>query len=226
MELEEVLKKLSDDEKSVVSAAIEAEKKRGIDEYRKVSSNNKNLLSERNKFKDALKALEIDPEAEELSDRIDALKERLSGKQSNAEQAKLQRQIKELTDWKQNLENEKKALSEKLSTKTASDALRYLIGDKVQASQYVINDLIRSGRVRVLEDDSVMWVGQDGDVPLKDGAEKFLKENPDIVKNPIAPGSGSKDEKGTNKKSMTKADWLKLPPKEQGAFITGGGTLQ
>lgn len=72
------------------------------------------------------------------------------------------------------------------------------------------------GNVKVLEDDSMVYVGDDGaEVDLKEGVASFLKANPEFVANNQVPGSGGGKGAGAGgQKLYSKAELEAMTPEE------------
>jgi hypothetical protein len=229
MELMDILKELPEEKQSVITAAIEAEKNRGIQEARKKGEDAKKLLTERNNLRDRLKDLGVDPEdSDSMQQRIDELKEKISGKKANTELEQMKRDLKKMQEFAESVKAEKAEIAEKLASRTLSDALRKAFGDRVHAKDYVINGLIRDKAVKLAEDGETPVFSLNGsDVEIAKGVEEFLKANPNLVVN-RQNGSGSGSGGGTHnqpKKTMPQSEWLNLDPKARAVYIREGGTL-
>jgi hypothetical protein len=223
MELVEVLKKLSDEEQKVVTDSIEQEKARGIQESRKKGEEIKKGVTALNGLRDRFKALGLDPDDEALDEKIDAAREKLTGKKENAEMLRIQRELKTMSDKLAAQEKEKEELNQRYTFRTLSESLRKSIGDKIQAPDYVIAGLIRDGKVKIV-DDKTVWVFGDGEVDNEKGSQRFVSENPGLVKNTQPKGGESQPGAGSQqKKTMPRAEWEALGPKERATFINSGG---
>lgn len=229
MELMDVLKELPEEKQAVITAAIEAEKVRGIQEAKKKAGDAGKLIAERNALKDRLKDLGVDPDDQDtMQQRIDELKEKISGKKANSELEQMKRDLKKMQDFAESVKAEKAEIAERLATRTLSDALRKAMGDRVHAKDYVISGLIRDKVVKLSDDGETPLFSINGsEVDLSKGVEEFLKANPEIVVN-RQNGSGSGGGGGTNnqpKKTMPKTEWENLDPKTRARFVLDGGTL-
>ena len=63
--LDEILNELGADA-DVVKEALEAEKQHGIEESRKKGQDVKKFMTQANRYKDLLKTIELDPDAEDI----------------------------------------------------------------------------------------------------------------------------------------------------------------
>lgn len=225
--LDDVLKDLPEDKRQAITEAFEAEKQRGIEESRKKGGDAKKLLTERNALKDRLKDLGLDPDADDLQDRISEYKEKLSGKKGEADNAEWIRKIKTLEEKISVKEKRETELAQKLERKTLTDHLRRAIGERVHASDYVIAGLIRDGKVKLSDDgETPIFLNDSGEeMDFKSGAEWFIKANPSIAINKQAGGGGSGNSGKSGGKSMPQSEWEKMEPIARAKFINGGGVL-
>lgn len=224
MDLETVLAKLSDEEKSVIIACIEAEKTTGINASKKKGEEIKALITKQNRLKDAIRALELDPESEDIDSQIGSLKDKIKGG-GNAQTA-LEKQLAAITKQLDAITKERDETAKRLTTKTISERLTKALGDKVHAPEYIIKTLIADGSVTMNGDD-VVWKNGDSELDLDSGAVAFLKANPNIVKVNQKPGGGSSGGNGTGKtgKTMSESDYHNLPLKDRAAFFADGGKI-
>jgi len=228
--LDEILNELGADA-DVVKEALEAEKQHGIEESRKKGQDVKKFMTQANRYKDLLKTIELDPDAEDIQDQL--VTKVSSGKAKTSELDKqlseMQKQIKSL---KQVAEDNAKIAQEKTQRyqrAKLTEVLKSQIGDKIYAADQVIKNMILEGTVKLADDDETVSYVQDGEeVNLKKGLDSFLKANPSIVKNTQTPGSGSSATKKMPSNAMSKSDWDKLPDKGPGSrmdFLLKGGTI-
>lgn len=227
--LEEVLSKLSEEDKGVVVAAIESEKTKGIDESRKKGNEIKKHLTDLNKLKDTLKELELDPDGD-LSEQISSLKTKINSGATSDEVTKqiksLQKQVETLTGNLTEKERIAQEKSAKLARQTLTNALTKALGEKVYASEHVIANLIHSGKVKLGDDEeTVLFVDGESELEFSKGVESFLKGNPGIVKNSQNPGGGSKPNNNSSEKTMARNSFDQLNPNDKMAFVKSGGQI-
>lgn len=229
--LDDVLSGLGEDAE-VVKEALEAEKQRGIEESRRKGQDIKKYMTQANRYKDLLKTVELDPEAEDLQDQLAA--KVTAGKSTATEFEKqlsaMQKQIKSLTQTAEENAKIAQEKTQRYQRAKLSEVLKDKLGDKIYASDQVVKNLILEGRVKLANDDeTVTYMQEDGsELDLKRGLDSFLKANPSIVKNTQTPGSGSSATKKMPSNAMSKSDWDKLPDKGPGSrmdFLLKGGTI-
>jgi hypothetical protein len=214
MDLATLLAKLNAEEKAVVENAIAEEKNRGIEAARKKSDEVKRWMTEANSMKDALREIGLDVDSD-IGEQLRGITEKATGKPKT----ELEKQVVTLTKQIQQLtqkatESEKKAMEsvERYRNTKLSQELSKAFGEKIHASDYVINGLIREGKVTINELDEIVFKNGESEIDFKSGVDQFMKSNTHIVKNTQAPGAGSAGGAGGSAKSMTRAEFDKLDP--------------
>ena len=229
--LDEVLAALGEDA-DVVKEALEAEKQRGIEESRKKGQDVKKFMTQVNKYKDLLKTVELDPEAEDLQDQLAA---KVTGSKSQTTELDRQlndmrKQIKTLTQVAEDNARIAADKTERFERAKLTEVLKSKVADKIYAADQVIKNWILEKAVKLADDGETVSFVKDGEeIDLIKGLESFLKANPSIVKNIQTPGSGSAASKKMVQNTMTRADWDKLPdkgPGSRGDFLLKGGKIE
>lgn len=87
-------------------------------------------------------------------------------------------------------EEQERRLVMENNVKTIKDKLNDAIGDKLIASKLVINDVINSGKAKVI-DGEVVFTNGDDVVLFDEGIETLIKEHEDLLKVNQKSGSGS-----------------------------------
>lgn len=241
MELQELFTKykMPQDEQDFVSGLIEAEKNLGITESRKKNKEAQTVRAELNRLRDLLKAnLELDPEGE-LEEQITALKEKLQkssktsdddGK-SNAEIEKLRKEMKAMTDrFQKQIDEEKtakEAVQQRLRNSKIKEVLDKAMGDVFIGKELVIKDFIREGKVKLTDDENVVFVDGDDEIELTKGIDLFRKNNSDLVRNNQVPGSGGSPKVDVGKKGnkISQEQYESLSLEDQKSFFSNGGKL-
>jgi len=108
------------------------------------------------------------------------------------------------SNWKR--ESERSKLTDTLTTE---------LGSKLKGSKYIINDLITSGKVKLVDSEVVFM---DGETPtlFKNGIEKVLADNADLLISEQNPGANTKGRTNTttNNKAISLADINKMTPEQ------------
>lgn len=228
MELQDVLSEIGEEKANVILSAIEAEKARGISESKKKGSEAQKLRSELAKVK--LEYKEVFGHEWE-GDDVRTLFE--NAKQTTAKTASVNtndfvpvREFKRLTQQLEEERQEREKTAQKWRVGRLSQALTQAMGDKVYARDFVVQNLIDTGKVRLSEDDSVVYVDNDSEYPLDKGMEMFRKARPDVWKNTQAQGSGGTGGKQTkDNKQIALADFNALPGRERAKLMAEGYKL-
>lgn len=203
-------------------SSIEAEKSRGITEVNRRNKENEGLR----KFKQAFENLGYDgtTDLNEYANSLKATTESVS--QKDGILGDLQNKVKRLegdfSKTQAELAAERQAAAE-LKLKAKQSALKGVmiesLKDKVYGHDFVINDLIQSGRVDLVEDKPVFVNDDKTTVPFEDGVKKLLESRPDIVKNTQRPGGGAQPN-GGNPSGPQSDDQARLQRLRQ---MTSGG---
>ena len=203
-------------------SSIEAEKSRGITEVNRRNKENEGLR----KFKQAFENLGYDgtTDLNEYANSLKATTESVS--QKDGILGDLQNKVKRLegdfSKTQAELAAERQAAAE-LKLKAKHSALKGVmiesLKDKVYGHDFVINDLIQSGRVDLVEDKPVFVNDDKTTVPFEDGVNKLLESRPDIVKNTQRPGGGAQPN-GGNPSGPQSDDQARLQRLRQ---MTSGG---
>lgn len=179
--------------------AVEAEKSRGISE---VSKRNKEAEGLR-KFKLALESAGY-TEGTDLNEFIGGLKAAKEDASSKTLTLKdLQTQLTSLQSSFDKSQTEllaERTAATELRTKAKTEKLRAVLtsslADKVYGHDFVISDLISSGKVD-LQDDKPIFKNGDQAVDIETGIKGFLDSRPDLIKSQQTPGGSAKPNGGT-----------------------------
>lgn len=220
--LEEVLAKLDDDGKATVTAAIEAEKSRGIAESKKRNAENVSL---RSRLDTIVTGLELDTTAD-LAEQIDALKAKIAAKSgkpaSDPALAQMQRQLKEVTE---KLTAKEKREADLVRSTAIEKASSHLSG-KVHAHSEVAYRLFHEGKIGVNANGEVVYLGTDGvEADLSKGLDEYIKSRPDIAISQQKPGGGSQPATGAGTKTMSVAAFDQLSPIARAKAMAEGYAL-
>lgn len=225
MTFEEVLSQLSDDQKSVIVAAVEAEKTRGIEASRKKGADVNAWMTKANKRADIIKRFDLDPDADDLEAQVEAITSKLragSPATTAPEIDALKRQISALTLKSE--QAEKRAL-EKTRQSAKSQAVSFLKG-KIVAESEIVDALFARGILDIADDGETVFKQGDTILPFTDGIGQYLKENPHLVLNSQKPGSeGNPGATGTAQKTMRRSVFEALNPQEKSAAMRSGITI-
>lgn len=179
---------------------VDSERQRGITETSKRNKENESLR----KFKLAFENLGYDGETDltEFTMNLKTEKEQVETKDVTLKD--LQSQLQKLTGDFQKTQTElttERQTATELKTKAKREKIRgTMIGtlqDRVYGSDFLINDLIGSGKVDLDENEKVVFVQEDQSmIPMDDGIKALLEARPDIVKNTQKPGASSQPSGG------------------------------
>jgi hypothetical protein len=227
MDLQSILAELGEEKAAIVQAAIDAEKNRGIESSRKKGSENTKLLSEIARIKDAIKdTLEIDdiPSDADLKELIGSRVKK--GSETSSEFEKVKRDLAKLSAQLAEKEKQEAKLQQELTYKKINEKLATHMRDAFHGSDLLIKDIISSGRVKLIDDDNVVFLDGDSEIDILKGIESVKKSRPDLVKNIQQTGGGSyRTETRNNNKQMPQVEWMKLEPKERANFVLSGGEI-
>jgi hypothetical protein len=219
MALDEILKKLTAEEAAIVTSAIDFEKQAGIEAVRKRAGEVTKHMTAANLYRDALRAAELDPDGD-VAEQLVALKQTNTGKPKS----ELEKQVLTLTKSVQQLtakatEKEKEALESQNRYKSTRlhNELSTAFGETLVAKEFVIPGLIRDGKVKLNDLDSVVWVAGENEVDFKSGVDQFKKTYPHLVKNTQSNGGGSNGGQGGSAKTVTRAEFEALSATDQAA---------
>jgi predicted RNase H-like nuclease (RuvC/YqgF family) len=229
MTLEEILAEVGEEKAGVIKAAIDAEKARGIDASRKKGDEVKRFMTEANKLKDALKALDVDPESD-MDTQLESLKQKIAvakaGGGSNEEVKALQRSLKTLETKFAETERKEAETRKKYESAKLTEALTKAFGDTLIGVDQVVENLILKGKAKLIDENSVVFVDGETETELSAGVEAFKKSRPDLVKINGKPGSGGTPPSGApGQKKITTAQFETMSVKERAAFFADGGTV-
>lgn len=179
---------------------VDLEKQRGIAETSKRNKENESLR----RFKLAFENLGYTNENDltEFVMNLKSEKETVAVKDVTLKD--LQGQLQKLTGDFQKTQaelNAERTAAIELKTKAKTEKIRgsmiETLKDKVYGHDYLINDLIGSGKVDLDEHEKVVFVNEDKTfVPLDDGVKRLLESRPDIVKNNQKPGASTQPTPG------------------------------
>lgn len=225
MDLNEVVGSLTDDQKGIVLAAIEAEKSRGIEAANKKGAENAKLRRENEGFKSAIKnTFEFDVSSvDDLPDALSKFKTKSVNTSEYVPVKDFEMLKKQIADRDAKIE----AANRDLRNSKTAEKLNKVICDHFHAADYLIKDLIAQDRVRLTESGDVVFVDGDEEIEAAKGIEKLKKSRPDLVKNTSKPGSGgaggSKDKK--NEKSISLDEFNNLSGLERNRLMAEGYKL-
>jgi len=181
----EITKETAAQGKQVILDAIEAEKNKGITSYQ---SKDKEVL----KYKAAVKKLGY---SKEEVDGLDAFIESLASKSASADGkdvtiAELKSNITSITKRLDDEAAEKTALAEKHGNTRAQMELQKSIGDKFVGADTIIENLLLSKRVSVV-DDKVVFKDGENIVTFEDGVKALEEKYKGQIKSNQAGGANT-----------------------------------
>ena len=194
-----------------IRSAVENEKQTGITLKRKANSEAQNLR----RWKTKLEELGYDgddPEAiaEWLKQKAPPVKEG----EPNPEIEKLRREFKKAQDALA----EKTAEASKVKATSDSRAIKAklteALRDKVYGHDLLADTLISSGRVKLADDESVVFVNGEDELDFEKGVKRLLESRPDLLKNTQTPGAKSGN-RSTSAAPRYTMDQLKTMSAEQ-----------
>lgn len=223
MTLEDIVKELGDDKSKIIFGAIDAEKQRGIEASRKKGEEVKKFMTEANKLRDSLRALEIDPDAN-IDEQIDDFKRRVEklSKEGEGSEANIKNMQRQLAQISQQLEGEKKereAAQRKYVNSKISESLTRAFGDTVYGVDLVVKGLMSDGKVKMADGEKIVFVDGESELDLESGVKLFLEQRKDLAKNTQRPGSGSAPSAEKQTSTITKAQLQTMSVKEKAAFF-------
>lgn len=177
-----------------VIGLISEEQEKGKELHRKNNKENEKLR----KHKIALEALgydgttELDEFVAEIIRKKDTSTDDSSRMTVKALNEKIDALIKENALTKQKAQE----YQTKAKQKTISSELLKELSDKVYGPNILIKNLINDGQVDLDESDRVVFKIDGETLPLKDGIQKVLEANKEIVKNTQNGGAGTKGGSG------------------------------
>lgn len=240
MDLQEILTEVGEDKAAIINAAIQAEQKKGIDTSKKKGAENTKLIQELARLKDALRDVAGiedfgDDPVETIKAKVSELKTAKQPDKSKDEdvvkavEARFKKQFDEL---KNSLAEKEKAVTEaqtKFRNAKITTALSEQMNGKIRGHDYVIKDWIREGKVKLDDNDQIVFVGQDETdlIDSKKYLDQFTKERSDLVISQQIPGGGSAGNRvDVNKvKQISLDQFQKLPIQTQSAFMQAGGKV-
>ena len=231
MEINEVLEKLGEDERAFVlehyDAKIKSEKILGIEAARKKGQDVNGFRSQVEKLNGTLKAVGIDP-AGNLEEQIENFKNRLDKMSRESEGGDsiakgLQKQIAEITKKLEASAKTEEEARRKYTSAKISESLSKAFGDSIYGVDLAVKDLLSSGRVKLRDDESVVFVNGNDELDLSEGVETFKKSRPDLVKNNQRPGGASAPHGTKQNKTMPLIEFNKLSGKQRSEFVRSGG---
>jgi len=188
-EFKEAVKGLSNaaDVEDYLNQAVEAERQSKLGKQRK--TNEEAQLFKR--YKVALEAAGYDGLAEDLDDWIAGLKKPADKGAADPEIDKLRKEFakaqKALEEEKANVQKIKSSADRKTVRSKLVEALR----DKVYGPDLLADSLISEGKVKLGDDESVLFVNGEDETEFGAGVKKLLETRPDLVRNTQAPGAKS-----------------------------------
>lgn len=149
-----------------------------------------------------LDSFEIDSEAEDFEEAIEAAKAKLQTAKKDGtpapevaqlqkELSKLQRDFKKLQTTNSDTEKSLQEERAKRHTSMKNQALLAALMENKAIKPETLTKLLLDS-VKVGDDDSLVFVAGDGEeIPVKDGVQSWLKDNPEFLLNNQNPGGGS-----------------------------------
>lgn len=246
MDLQELLAEVGEEKAAIFNAAIEAAKqaeaKKGIEASRKKGAENTKLIAEIAKLKDAVKEvagvddLGDDP-VETIKAALKTVKQPDTAKDIDSLKASIIAEVKastkKETDALRAQLAEKEKAAEQAQTKfrnaKITSQLSEQMSGKFRAHDLAIKDWIREGKVRLDENDQIVFVGQDETETIepKKWLETYAKERSDLVISQQLPGGGSAGNRVdiSKAKQMTLADFNTLESVDKAKFMGSGGKV-
>lgn len=220
MTYDEVIAKLSDDEKQIVSSHIyevqNVERQKGIDGTKKAREEVNRLLARYKPLEQQLVEAGIDTD-QPIADQIKKVvgdKSSSQGDEFTKKLAALERKIAEKDKREQELTQQNAEKDRRISNAKLTDALSKAFGGKIRAQEYVIRDMINGNKVKISDDgETVVFVDGDAEVDFAAGVDRFKASNPDLIINQPNPGSGNPKPSqggGDQKQTMTPLQMLRL----------------
>lgn len=224
--IDKVLAKLGEEDQVVIKTAIESEKTKGIESYKKAKEEANRLLSKFKPLEDSLIDNGFDLNIP-LAEQLQKIKAGSSNSSEELENLKREQRktAKEILDLR--TENEKaKEIKRKFDNTKIASALDKAFGDRLIVKEPIIENLIIKGKVKLKDDETIVFVNGDDEEELQIGIDSFIASNPSIVKATQNQGSGEKDNKTEKKqKQMNRLDFEKLLPSDKLEFFKAGGSL-
>lgn len=198
--------KVSDDILADIDAMVDVEKQTGIKSKNKVDAEAKKLresLKSATSYKTTLEALGFKDGETDIEEFTAELKEKLAGKGGGAPDTELAKQVKALTKRLDASEKEKteavaKAteMTQKQRTRTLTDQLsKALLNEKGQPRMFgqdlVVKDLVSSGRVKLTDDEKVVFVNGEETTDMETGIKQLATERKDLLINYQQGGGGT-----------------------------------
>ena len=224
MDLQEVVGSLTEEQKSVVLSAIEAEKVRGIDESRRKGAESAKLRSENIKFRDAIKnTFEVDLNSvDELPDVLSKFKTQTVNRNDYVPTKDFESLKKQIAEER----SQREKAEANLRNSKLAERLTQVYGDTFHARDLLIQQQIASGSVRLTDSGDVVYVEGDDEIDITKGMEVLKKKRPDLVKNNTRAGGGSSaGTKDKNIKEMTLDDFNALSGKDRVKIMSEGYKL-
>lgn len=201
---------------------VDSERQRGIAETSKRNKENESLR----KFKLAFENLGYQPEQDLTEFTMDLKSEKEQVQTKDVTLKDLQSQFQKLnTDFQKTqseLTTERQAATE-LKSKAKREKIRgsmvETLRDRVYGHDFLINDLIGSGKVDLDETEKVVFVKEDQTmIPMEDGIKQLLESRPDIVKNAQKPGASSQPSGGSPSPDSDQARLERLRKMQSGGI--------
>ena len=227
MGLQELLAELGEEKAAVVNAAIEAERTKGITESRRKGEEVKKHITQVARYKDALRDTFGIDEIPDDADLKEILAERAKPAKKADSDEKWKREIDKLRKQFEDKERSEQALRQQLNGKKIADRLSSIMKDTFHGSDLIIKDFISSGRVKLTDDENVVWIDGESEIEVEKGVEAFRKSRPDLVKNVQKAGGGSYPTKTENRNQnvMTNSAFNAMHGKDRAKFIADGGKV-
>jgi hypothetical protein len=221
MTIEEILKSLEgyekkDEVKGLIEKLIE---NTGKESSKKANGEAKNL---RERLKKLLGALDLDETDDDLDEKIEELKtlKKPETKDKLSDYEKLSKEVGVMKREREAEKADKAKLTEKVHSGLKKSSLIKALTEKNAIDPELIAEVL-SGKLKVKEDDSVVFLDGENEVDVAKGVEGFLETKKHLIKNSQSPGAGSSSggQDGTQTpsveqlKAMNVEDYIKNRPK-------------
>lgn len=212
--------------KTKVIAAYESEKSTMQEALDNKGREVKKWMTAANTLKDKMKGVDLDPDGD-IAGQLEAMIKKPGN--PNDLEAAIKKALKPVEAKLAEVEADRaaqKAKAERYSKSKLDQALSEKLGDKV-VTKDSLKLMIYEGKVKLADDDSVVWVDGDNETTLDKGVEAWIKANPDKVKTQQQNGSGGKQNTGTkqNDKTITRTAFETLAPADKMATIKAGTSI-
>lgn len=188
-----------------INSAIESEKSTGI----KLKSRANAEAHAMRKWKQAIEALGYDQDdpdalADWLAEKTKVPTRKPDENQPNPEIEKMKKEFARAQKALADAQEEAKRIKQTSDRRTMKGKLVEALRDKVYGHDLLADNLITDGKVRLSEDESIVFLNGDDEIEFDKGLKKLLDSRPDLLKNTQTGGarSGSRPVSGNPKFSL------------------------